>query len=90
VNQLREILIERLEKRGVPLDMVPGLFRDLVNTLSTNPDTTLQNLNRRLHLLGWNGFELDEHTLQLVIANFEAEELKEQGALRVQASEPHN
>jgi len=83
VNQLREILIERLEQRGVPLDMVPGLFRDLVNALSANPDTTLQDLNRRLHLLGWNGFELDDHTLQLVIASFEAEDLKGQSALHL-------
>ena len=88
MNRLTEILIERLEMKGIRPDMVPGFFRDLVNTLSTNPDTTLQELNSRLELLGWNDFELDDHTLQLVIASFEAEELTKQSAVRAQASEP--
>lgn len=88
MNQLTEILIERLERKGIRPDMVPGFFRDLVNALSTNPHTALEELNSRLHLLGWNDFELDDHTLQLVIANFEAEESRKQSAVRAQGSEP--
>jgi len=86
VNPLTEILIERLETKGIRPDMVPGVFRDLVNTLSANPHATLQELNTRLHLLGWNDFELDDHTLQLVIASFEAEGLPKQSAVRAQGS----
>jgi len=36
----------------------------------------LLQVNKRLHLLGWDSFELDYHTLQLAIAYFEAEGLK--------------
>jgi hypothetical protein len=36
----------------------------------------LLQVNKRLHLLGWDSFELDYHTLQLAIACFEAEDLK--------------
>jgi hypothetical protein len=81
MNQVTEILIERLEKKGIRPDIVPGFVRDLVNTISTNPDGTLEELNRRLQLLGWSDFELDDQTLQLVIGSFEAEDLKILGAL---------
>lgn len=86
MKQLTEILIRRLEKKGIPPDIIPGFFRDLVNTISTNPHGTLEDLNRRLQLLGWDGFELDDQTLQLVIASFEAEDLKIQGPLQTQDS----
>jgi hypothetical protein len=88
MNQLTEILIERLEMKGIRPHMVPGISRDLVNTLSANPHATIQELNSSLHLLGWNDFELDDHTLQLLIASFEAEEVTRQSALRAQGSEP--
>lgn len=88
MNQLTEILIERLEMKGIRPDMVPGFFRDLANTLSTNPHTTLQELNSKLELLGWNDFELDDHTLQLVIASFEVEELRKQKTLEAHSLEP--
>ena len=33
-------------------------------------------VNKRLHYLGWEDFDLDYHTLELAIACFEAEGLK--------------
>ena len=32
---------------------------------------TLSEVNDRLRMLGWDDLELDDHTLQLIIANFE-------------------
>jgi hypothetical protein len=32
-------------------------------------------INKRLHFLGWDDFEMDYHTLQLAKACFEAESL---------------
>ncbi len=81
MNQLSKILITRLEGKGIRPDMVPGFFRDVANTISINPHPTLQELNSKLELLGWNDFELDDHTLQLVIANFEAGGLSKQGTI---------
>ncbi len=71
MNQVTEIMIKRLEKKGIKLDIIPGFVRNVINTISINPQSTLQELNSKLHLLGWDDFELDEYTLQLVTASFE-------------------
>jgi len=36
----------------------------------------LLQVNKHLHLLGWDSFELDYHTLELATACFEAEGLE--------------
>jgi hypothetical protein len=50
---------------------IPAFVRDLANTVSVNGYLSLQELNGRLRTLGWDDFELDDHTLQLIMANFE-------------------
>ena len=52
---------------------MPGFISNLANTMRANPQMNLPRLNKRLHLLGWDGFELDYHTLQLAAAFFEDE-----------------
>jgi len=37
-------------------------------------DVGMEEVNKRLHFLGWDDFDLDDHTLQLIIANLEANE----------------
>jgi hypothetical protein len=69
-------LIERLEKQGIEQSVMPGFLRSLVQTIFLDPNLNLVQANRKLHLLGWDGFDLDYHTLQLAIACFEAEGLK--------------
>jgi len=81
MNQLTEIMISRLEKKGVQLDIMPGFIRDLVNTISIDHQTNLQELNKKLHLLGWDDFELDEYTLELIIASFETGSLSKRGTI---------
>jgi len=76
LNQLTQILVERLEEKGVEPSISHGFIRDLANTILVNPHMNLLQVNKRLQLLGWDGFELDYHTLQLAIACFEAEGLK--------------
>jgi len=81
MSQLTEIVIKRLEEKGIRSDIIPGFVRDLVNAISINPECSLQELNSRLHLLGWDDFELDEYTLELVIAGFEAGGLSKRGTI---------
>lgn len=76
MNQLTQNLRERLEKQGIEPGVIPGFIRSLANTLFVNPQMNLLQVNNRLHLLGWDNFELDYHTLQLAIACFEAEGLE--------------
>ena len=75
LNPLTEILIERLERKGITPGTIPGFMRNLAYIMSVTPHMDLRELNRRLHLVGWNDFELDDHTLQLIIAILEAKVL---------------
>ena len=77
MNQLSQILIKRLEKRGMEPDIIPGFIRTLANSILVNSNTNLSQVNNRLHFLGWDGFDLDYHTMELAIACFEAEGLKD-------------
>jgi hypothetical protein len=72
MNQLAQVLVRRLEGKGIQESSIPFFVRSLANTFSFVPRMTRQDLNKRLHLLGWTDFELDDHTLQLVIAVLEA------------------
>jgi len=76
MKQIKEILFQRLEKNGVDFNFMPGFIRSLVNSCSNDPEMNLSQINRQLHYLGWNGIELDYHTLQLAIACLEDEGLE--------------
>ena len=76
MDKLSKILINRLEKKGIEPIMIYGFIRDLANTIVANPYMNLLQVNKQLHLLGWDSFELDYRTLELATACFEAEGLK--------------
>ncbi len=65
---LDEILEKRLKMRGIEPSTIPRFIKDLTNTLAFDPQSNLNEINRRMHLLGWYDFEVDEHTFQLVLA----------------------
>ena len=68
MEQLNDILLQRLEVKGIAPDTTPRFIKDLTYTLAIDPQMNLGELNRRLHLLGWYELEVDEHTIQLVLA----------------------
>jgi len=70
---LMKILIRRLVGKGMEISTIPAYIRDLANTIVAHGCPNLQELNRRLQSLGWDHFELDDYTLQLIIAIFEPE-----------------
>jgi hypothetical protein len=76
MNQIKEILFQRLQKNGVDFNFIPGFIRSPVNSCSNDPEMSLSQINRRLCYLGCNGIELDYHTLQLAIAFLEDEGLE--------------
>ena len=63
MKELIRILIKRLEKKGIEQGIIHGFIRDLANTILVNPHMNLLQVNKQLHFLGWDGFELDNHTL---------------------------
>jgi hypothetical protein len=73
MDQIIRVLIERLVGKGMEISNIPAYIRDLANSVSANGYSSLQELNGRLEMLGWDDFELDDHTLQLIMANFETD-----------------
>ncbi len=69
---LKKILLERLEKKGIEPVLIPGLMKNILATLKDRPDITHEEVSERLHFIGWNDFDVDENTLQIIIAHCEA------------------
>ncbi|MFC1489102.1 hypothetical protein ACFL6B_04555 [Thermodesulfobacteriota bacterium] len=76
MSQLREVLINRLKNRGMELGMIPGFIRILTNSFTSIPHLNLVQANRQLRYMGWDDFELDYFTFQLIIECLEASGLK--------------
>lgn len=69
---LKKTLLERFEKKGVEQVLIPGLLKNILATLKEKPDITQEEVNEKLHYIGWNNFDLDENTLQIIIAEYKA------------------
>jgi hypothetical protein len=69
----QQILMSRLEMKGLEKSIIPGFIWSLKRCLLDNPGINYLEANQRLHFLGWDDFNLDYHTMQLAIANFEDE-----------------
>jgi len=72
MDRLIKILRERLVEKGLELNNIPAFIRNVANSITVNPYASLTDLNRRLHLLGWDDIDLDDYILQLIIASFES------------------
>ena len=71
MNQLTEILIDRLEKKGMESGEISGFIRDLTNAFLVNPHSNHLHLNEQLQMLGWNDLDLDYRTFEVAEACFE-------------------
>lgn len=71
MDELIRILIDRLVNKGMEITAVPAYVRDLSNTIAVTGNLGAGALNQRLEMLGWDDFQLDEYTLELVTAMFE-------------------
>lgn len=76
ISTLKAQLLNRLQQKGVDPHLIPGLLRLLANSLFVHRHTNRYKVSAHLKFLGWEDFELDEHTFQLVTACFENEDLK--------------
>ena len=64
-------LIERLVWKGMEITAIPSYIKSLANTMISDENLSLQELNTRLETLGWDDFELDHQTFQLIMVIFE-------------------
>jgi len=76
LSQHKQMLMHRLEKKGMEKSIIFGFISSLKSCLLNNPNMNHLQINKRLQFLGWDDFELDYHTLQLAKSCFEAESLK--------------
>ena len=72
MSQLAVNLIHRLEGKGLSSIAIPRFVKDVASAISIDRHANLQDMNRRLHILGWHPVELDYHTLQLIKASLES------------------
>jgi hypothetical protein len=71
MEQLLQTLIRHLVDKGFEITSVPGFIKDVGNFVVAYPDMSLQELNWHLQLSGWDDFELDNYTLQLILTTFD-------------------
>ncbi len=64
---------------GMEAGIIPGFIRNLANIILFNSSLSLIQINKKMHSLGWDGVELDYHTLQLAVACFEGKAAKQTG-----------
>lgn len=75
-STIKAQLLNRLQQKGVDPHLIPGLLRLLANSLFVHRHTNRTKVGAHLKFLGWEDFDLDEHTFHLVTACFENEDLK--------------
>ena len=75
MEEVVKALIERLVGKGMKIDTIPAYVRDLSNTIEALSDSNLDELNRKMELLGWNEIHLDDHTLQLILVSLDEGEM---------------
>jgi len=73
MENLRQVLLDRLVKKGADSASLPGILRSLAKMLSADPEITPASANEKLCYLGWQEVEVDYHLLQLALACFESE-----------------
>jgi hypothetical protein len=75
IGSIKGMLVQRLQNMGVETCLIPGLLKQMVSVFFGEPHMTRIAINQRLAFLGWKDVELDEHTYQLAVACFEAENI---------------
>ena len=73
LSQHKQLLIHRLQNMGMDKSAVLGFIWSLKSLFLINPGISNLQINGRLESLGWRGFNLDDRTLEMAIACFEAE-----------------
>ena len=66
MNQTRELLLRRLESKGLGRDRVPHFFRCTMSLLHFIPGNEIDELNNWLHVAGWRNIDLDDEILHLM------------------------
>jgi len=90
MKQLMRALMIRLAGKGMEVTSIPAYVRTVANSLIAHPTLSLEELNEHLRLLGWESVELDDYTLQLILAIFESDSVHEPSQYPDRTSKPQS
>ena len=66
MRQKSELLLRRLEEKGLNRDNISHFMRCTMGILHFTSDGDMDQLNKRLHVAGWRDIDLDYDTVQLM------------------------
>ena len=68
MDEIKTFLARHLGKMGLSPNMIPGFLKSVSNLLNEHPEMSLSEINDKLQYLGWDGIEMNYHTLELAKA----------------------
>ena len=68
-----QLLVYRLTERGILLDHIPALVRDVLLIIGDGGVFTTRVVNTRLRQMGWGSDLLDETSFQFIVHILESE-----------------
>ena len=75
-NSHLQPLMHRLEGKGMDKDSILGFIWSMKSCVLNYPDIDCDQLNRKIQTMGWHDFQVDHSTLQLIMACFQPEALR--------------
>ncbi len=64
-HELRQLLIQRLSRKGLETNLIPGFLRSLANSIDMGQNPNFTSINRHMRQIGWDDIDLDYHTFEL-------------------------
>jgi hypothetical protein len=74
MSQTGEVLLRRLESKGLSREKVSHFIRCTMSLLHFIPENRIDELNDWLHVVGWADIDLDYTTLQMMEQMLEDED----------------
>jgi hypothetical protein len=71
-----DILVSHLVRKGIETIYIPAFIRNVGYTMAADRVISLDELNNQLHRLGWSDVEVDDCTLQMILAEFQPDGYK--------------
>lgn len=75
MKHVRQILFNRLRMKGLDPSLIPCFMKFMDQVIPELSHVTQNEVNERLHFLGWDDFHVDYHTLELILASLESGDL---------------
>jgi hypothetical protein len=66
LDEIIQIIVGRLEEKGIDPDRIPSCIETIADILFLYPVLGCRELNNKMQSLGWHNFEFDNHTFELV------------------------